>query len=69
MDKVAPEVWRRIFQDDPDGAAILEELAVENVYGDQFVPGSPDQTAYNLGRKSLVMEIMNRCGQDITREV
>lgn len=63
--KVATEVWRRIFQDDPDGAAILEELANENVYNEQFVPGAPDHTAFALGRKSLVMEIMDKCGQDI----
>lgn len=60
---VAPEMWRRIFQDDPDGAAILEELAMEHVYAEPFVAGAPDATAFNLGARAVVMKILQRCGQ------
>lgn len=60
---VAPEVWQRIFQDDADGAAILEELAMEHVYSEPFVAGAPDATAYNLGQRAVVIKIMQRCGQ------
>lgn len=60
---VPPEAWRRIFQDDADGAAILEELALEHVYVEKFVPGHPDQTAFNLGQEALVQKIMAKCGQ------
>jgi len=58
---VPAQTWRRIFQEDPDGVAILEELAAEHVYSEQLVPGQPDQTHYNLGMKALVMKIMAKC--------
>jgi hypothetical protein len=55
---VPPEVWRRIFQGDPDGQAILEELTALYVDSSQFAPGQTDLTAYRLGKKDLVMEII-----------
>ena len=62
--KVPAAAWRRIFQDDPDGLAILEELAMEHVYASPFVPGQPDTTQFNLGKQSLVLEIMRKTTEE-----
>ncbi len=58
---VAPEVWRRVFQTDQDGAAILEELFQEFVYREQLVTGDHDETCARLGEKRLVMFIAGKC--------
>lgn len=58
---IAPEIWRRVFQVDPDGQAILEELFTEFVYSEQLVPGDHDETCARLGAKRLVMMIASRC--------
>lgn len=60
MPKLDPKIYQRIFTEDKDGAAILEELAAEFVYGEQFMPGQPDTTAFNLGAKHVVMQLMER---------
>lgn len=62
---IDPKIYQRIFQEDKDGAAILEELAAVFVYPDQFVPGQPDTTARNLGAKAVIMAIMERSADNI----
>lgn len=62
--KVPAAAWRRVFQDDPDGLAILEELAMEHVYASPFVAGQPDQTQVNLGKQALVLEILNKLTEE-----
>lgn len=57
---IAPEIWQRVFQQDADGVAILEELTAQFVDSEQLAPGQPDLTAYKLGQKALVMHIIRK---------
>jgi hypothetical protein len=59
---VPQSAWCRIFQDDPDGRAILEELAMENLYLSTFDP-DPLQMARKAARAELILEIMAKVGQ------
>jgi len=58
--RVSPEAWNRIFQQDPDGQAILEELFMMFVYPTQLVPGDELSTAANIGKKDLVCYIADK---------
>lgn len=57
-------VYNRLFQQDRDGVAVLEELA--SIYYDQlsFVPGDPHSTSFNEGARSVVLYIMGRAGSN-----
>ena len=45
-----------------DGRAVLDELI--DLFGKApFVPGSPDQTAYNCGAKAVVEHILARIAE------
>lgn len=54
------QVYNRIFQQDADGAAILEELAAKYYDCDLFTEGQPDKTNFNLGARSVIVHIMKR---------
>lgn len=54
------KIYQRVLAEEKDGAAILEELAAEFVYSEQFTAGQPDVTAFKLGCKHVVMELMRR---------
>ncbi len=58
--RVSPVAWHRIFQEDPDGVAILEELFMDFVYPTQLVPGDELETAANIGKKDLVIYLTNK---------
>lgn len=56
-------LYQRIFQQDGDGAAILEELAAHFYDQDLFVPGQPDMTNFNLGQRSVIQYLMKRAAE------
>jgi hypothetical protein len=60
--KVPAASWNRVFQQDPDGLRILDELAMENVYVSTF-DADPIQMARKAARAELVLEIMAKAGQ------
>lgn len=55
-------VYNRVFQQDPDGAAILQELALLFYDADPYVPGDPHGTSHNTGRQAVVRYLMQRSG-------
>jgi len=60
---LVPEAtWNRVFEQDRDGRAILEELYLEFVGTDPFVAGDPYATHVNLGKAEVVKHIMRKCG-------
>jgi len=58
------KIYQRVLAEDKDGVEILEELAAEFVYNEQFVPGDPHATAFKLGCKHVVMELMRRAANE-----
>jgi hypothetical protein len=61
------EIYQRVFQQDGDGAAILEQLAAKYHHGTSHVPGDPYETAFNEGARSVVLYIMGRTGENLLR--
>lgn len=54
--------WNRVFEQDKDGRAILEELYLEFADADPFVAGDPYATHVNLGKAEVVKHIMRKTG-------
>ncbi len=52
----SPQQYRSAFELFGDGQAVLDDL-VKKFGGPPFVPGSPDQTAYNCGAKAVIEHI------------
>ena len=51
----------------PEGKRVLKHLfGLCFVLSDTFVPGKPDQSAYNQGRRAVFMEIERLCNMDIS---
>lgn len=46
----------------PDGQAVLDDLQMR-FGGAPFVPGQPDQTAYNCGAKAVLEHILLQLAQ------
>ena len=57
-------VYNRLFQQDRDGVAVLEELAA--MFYDQlsFVSGDPHATSFNEGSRAVILYIMQRAGSN-----
>lgn len=57
-------VYNRLFQQDRDGMAVLEELAA--MFYDQlsYVPSDPHATTFNEGARSVILYIMQRSGSN-----
>lgn len=53
-------VYHRIFQQDGDGAAILQELAMLFYDRRSYVAGDPHQTSFNEGQRSVVTYLLGR---------
>jgi len=53
-------VYNRLFQQDADGAAVLEELAARYYDRQSYVPGDPHATSYQEGQRSVVMYLLQR---------
>lgn len=54
-----PEQYRSTFELFGDGVAVLDDL-IKLFGGPPFVPGQPDQTAYNCGAKAVIEHILAR---------
>jgi hypothetical protein len=51
-----PTTYARAFEANRDGQDVLDELT--RIFGGApFVPGQPDQTAYNCGAKAVIEHI------------
>lgn len=56
--------YKRLFESE-DGRLVLAHLAkVGNISDCSFVPGSPDVTAFNEGRRHLVLSILRMINKD-----
>lgn len=53
-------VYNRLFQQDRDGVAVLEELAGRYYDKLSYVPGDPHATTFNEGARSVILYIMSR---------
>lgn len=51
-----PQQYMSAFELFNDGRAVLDDLA-RLFAGSPFVPGSPDQTAFNCGTKAVIEHI------------
>lgn len=51
------------FERSAPGALVLEHLKTETLQGPSYVRGDPHQTAYNEGRRSMVMDIIHNVAQ------
>lgn len=57
------KMYYRIFQQDKDGQAILDELAALFYDRQSYVKGDSYETAFKEGQRSIVAFIINKCGQ------
>jgi hypothetical protein len=61
--QIPDSIYNRVFQQDGDGVAILEELTA--LYHDcqSYVPGDPHATSFNEGARSVILYIFKRAAQ------
>lgn len=58
--KPTNQTYYNVFQRDPAGAAILDQLA--NLFYDGFeFKTDPYQTAFNAGKREVIAYILKRC--------
>lgn len=57
-------VYNRLFQQDADGAAVLDELAGKFYDRQSYVQGDPHQTSFNEGARSVILYIMQRASSN-----
>lgn len=53
-------VYHRLFQQDADGVAVLEELAARYYDRPSYVAGDPHATSFNEGQRSVIMWLLGR---------
>lgn len=67
IDLIAPvqpdKIYHRVFQQDGDGVAIIEELSQHFYDQDLYAPGDQFLTAFNLGQRSVIQYLMKRAAQ------
>lgn len=56
MATATPQQYMHTFELTGDGQAVMDDL-LALFGGAPFVPGSPDQTAYNCGAKAVIEHI------------
>jgi hypothetical protein len=57
---VEPGTYVRVFEQHPEGAAILADLTRRFYDQPSFVPGQPDVVAYREGRRSVLAFILQQ---------
>ncbi|GKV93532.1 hypothetical protein H2Y56_05955 [Pectobacterium aroidearum] len=65
LKQVRPEDYRRIFEETPGGAEVLDELT-RRFGGAVFVKGGPEgdrQTCFNAGRRDVLDFILRRLNE------
>lgn len=63
MMEVPDAIYNRVFQQDGDGAAILQELSTLFFDPLSFDAENPHKTSFNEGRRSVIQYIMQRAAQ------
>ena len=59
--------YRTIFEG-PQGQRVLADLCHRHgIFGPCHVPGDPYSTAYNYGRRSVVVDLLRYLGTDLER--
>ncbi|KAB0665645.1 hypothetical protein F6V25_07945 [Oryzomonas japonica] len=61
-DGLPDAVYNRVFQQDRDGAAILEELSSKYHDCASYVVGDPHATSFNEGARSVILYLFKRAG-------
>lgn len=56
-------VYHRLFQQDADGMAVIDELAARYYDRPSYVPGDPCATSFHEGQRSVILWILQRAGQ------
>jgi hypothetical protein len=56
--------YNRLFQQDRDGVAVLEDLASKYYDRMSYVTGDPHATSFNEGARSVILYIMQRAGSN-----
>lgn len=56
------KIYNRIFQQDKDGQAILDELSRLFYDRSSYVKGDPYDTAFREGQRAVVSYLIHRCG-------
>lgn len=59
---VDSKIYNRIFQQDKDGQAILDELSALFYDRPSYVKGDSHEMAYKEGQRSVVALIIRKCG-------
>lgn len=57
-------VYNRLFQQDADGVAVLEELAGKFYDVPSYVPGDPHATSFNEGARSVIIYLLQRAASN-----
>lgn len=62
VEPVDPKIYNRIFQQDRDGQAVLDELS--RLYYDRpsYTKGDTHETAFKEGQRSVVSFLIHKCG-------
>lgn len=60
MDNLSNQTYYNVFQRDPAGAAILEQLSSLFYDGFEFSP-DPYKTAFNAGKREVIAYLLRRC--------
>lgn len=60
---IPDKVYNRLFEQDGDGAMILQELSVLFYDRQSYVQGDPHETSFNEGQRSVIAYIMARAAQ------
>lgn len=55
------EIYRDTFVRSPSGVKVLEDLTRNHYDRSCFVQGDPYTSAFNEGRRAVVLEILSRC--------
>ncbi|HDZ62556.1 MAG TPA: hypothetical protein ENH40_05365 [Nitrospirae bacterium] len=61
--EVDPSIYHRFFQQNKDGVAILEELAILFYDRTSVVPGDPYMTHVKEGERNPIRFIIEKCAQ------
>ncbi len=62
IEPIGSKIYSRIFQQDHDGQAVLDELA--RLYYDRasYSQGDTHETAFKEGQRSVVAYLIRKCG-------
>jgi len=63
MDEVTPEAYWKVFQNDPEGQKVFQELSSLFYDIESYDRGDSYHTAYNEGRRAVLGFIINKMNE------